>query len=267
MKKFLTLVSLSLIVLPVRAEPELKGTPAELAAYLASVPKTVTLLGDAEVKVPADRALISLNVVTENKSLQEASRANQELRARIVRSLTEQGLPAERIKASKFSSTPKYGVFKEKAKSYRVENIIKITAHDEKEFQAVAGLVDGISEVRYDSIEFEHSDKDGLKAKALAQAVDKANEKRKLYEEKLGVKLSPKSFGEGVAVPTDALSRRRYVADSANYERSSPAKLSYVTPLPSASVQAGDAVEETPSSFNELVYTARITVEYAVESK
>ena len=263
MQKLIALVLFCLIAVQLRAEPELKGSPAELTAYLSGVPQLVSIAGEAEVKVPADRALIALKVVTENKALQEASRTNQEIRARILRTLAERGLPAERIKASKFSSTPKYGVFKEKARSYRVENVVKITAHDEKEFQAVASLVDGMSEVRYESVEFEHSDKDGLKAKVLAQAIDKAHEKKKLYEEKLGVKLSPKSFNEGSVVPMPQPMLRRYMAEKSAYPAS-------VTPLPGRAVAPafdGDAVEEMSASFNELIYTARVTIEYALEGK
>jgi len=259
MWKSIVLVLLGLAAVQVRAEPELKGLPGELTAYLAGVPKFVSIAGEAELKIPADRALISLKVVTENKSLQEASRANQELRAKILRTLAERGFPNESVKPSKFSSTPKYGVFREKAKSYRVENVVKITAQDEKEFQAVANLVDGLAEVRYESIEFEHSDKDGLKAKALAQAIDKAGEKKKLYEEKLGVKLSPKRFVEGGVVAMPQLGQARYAKTPAYTGGSA-------TPLPAARGAETDE-EEMPTSFSELVYRAQVTVEYAVENK
>src|SRR6266446_10379175 len=76
MWKCLTVASFCVVALQTRAEPEVKGSPAELTAYLAGVPKLVSISGEAELKLPADRALISLKVVTENKSLQEASRAN-----------------------------------------------------------------------------------------------------------------------------------------------------------------------------------------------
>lgn len=137
MKKIILLVVLSLCFARAQAEPELKGTPAELSAFLTSVPKTVTVTGEAEMKIPADRALISLNVVTESKSLQDASRENQELRGRILRTLTERGIPAERIKASKFSSTPQYGMFKEKAKSYRVEMSSKSPRTTKRNFKSL----------------------------------------------------------------------------------------------------------------------------------
>lgn len=245
----------------VRAEPEIKGTATELTQYLTAIPRTVNLTGEAEVKVPADRAIVSVRVVTENKSLQEASRANQELRAKMLRVLAEKGIPAERVKASKFSSTPKYGMFGEKPKSYRIENVVQVTTQDEKEFQAVANLVDATSEFRHDSIEFEHSDKDGLKKKALEQAIDKAIEKKRLYEEKLGVKLTPKSFEESRMVAVTPLGMRRAYTKMVESG-------SYVAGAPVTSTGPADGGEESlPTSFDELVFKAQLTVEYTVESK
>lgn len=257
MWKSIIISSLTLFAVQLRAEPELKGTPAELTGYLTGVPKLVNLTGEAELKIAADRALISVKVVTENKSLQEASRANQEIRARILRTLAEQGIPNERVKPSRFSSTPKYGVFQEKAKSYRVENTVKITAQDEREFQAIANLVDCIGEARYESIEFDHSDKDALKAKALTQALDKAIEKKRLHEEMLGVKLTTKGFSEGVVVPVTSLGRSYGKAIGYSARAAS---------APNVTVEEVAEVE-APTSFGELVYRAQISIEYALESK
>jgi len=241
------------------AEPEIKGTAAELTEHLTTIPRTVVVTGESEVKVPSDRALISLAVVTEHRSLQEASRANQELRSRMIKALDGQGIPAARIQASKFSSTPKYGVFGDKAKSYRVENVVKITAQDEKEFQAVANLVDAHSEVRYESIEFDHSDKEGLKKKALSQAIEKANEKQRLYEERLGVKLTVKGFEEGRDPSSGSVVGRRMYG--------SYSKGASVTALRSGTPGPGAVDEELPTSFAELVFKAHIVIDYTVTAK
>lgn len=261
MWKSIAVVSICFAAVQGRAEPELKGSASELAAYLTGVPRLVALSGEAELKVPADRAEISLKVVTENKSLHEASRANQEIRARLLRTLAEQGVPNERVKASRFSSTPKYGAFREKARSYRVENVVRISAHDEKEFQAVANLVDSITEVRYESVEFEHSDKDALKARALAQAIDKANEKKQLYEEKLGVRLSPRSFQEGLVPPPPPMPVAGIHVQKSSSLSGAPAAPGFG----GAAEAQGDS--EWPTSFAELVYRAHVTVEYAVQNK
>ncbi len=258
---FLTLGSLFLVSITVFAEPELKGTPAELAQHLIAIPRTVNLVGEGEIKVAADRAITSIRVVTESKSLQEASRLNQELRAKMLSTLAEKGVPAGRVQASKFSSTPKYGVFGEKPKSYRVENVVKITTHDEKEFQAVARLVDTTAEFRHESIEFERSDKDALKKQALEQAIDKATEKKRLYEEKLGVKLTPKNFEDVRAVGVTASGGRRMYAklsESVAYDGK-------ITGGLSESAEGNEG--SLPTSFDEVIFRAQVIVEYAVESK
>jgi uncharacterized protein YggE len=244
------------------AEPEIKGTPSELITYLTAVPRTVLLTAEGEVKVPSDRAMISLAVVTEHRSLQEASRANQEIRARLIKTLAGQGIPADRIQASRFSSTPKYGVFAEKAKSYRVENVVKITVLDEKEFQAVAQLVDGNAEVRYERISFDHTDKENLKQRAAAQAIDKVAEKQKLYESKLGVKLTVKSFEEGRSYDASPIPRRPMYAGAESKSGLMPMSRG-VSFSPQA--EPGDA--ELPTSFAELVFKAQFTVEFTVTSR
>ena len=258
MWKPIAIISACLCTVTLCAEPELKGSPAELTAYLATLPKTVSITGESELKSAADRAIVSLKVVTENKSLQEAARANQEIRSALLRTLTERGLPADRVKASRFSSTPKYGWLREKPKSYRVENIVKITVQDEKEFQAVAKLVDSVSEVFYDTSEFEASNKDELKAKAIALTIDKAADKKRLFEEKLGVKLTPKAFSEG---PAGLLP----LPESAGYKRTMGYSGRGVS-TPNIT-ETAEGTEEMPAAFGELIYKATVTVEYTVETK
>src|SRR5256885_6464869 len=151
-------------------DPEIKGTPSELAAYLSNVPGIVTLTGEGEVKSPADRAVITLKVTTDHKSLAEALRANDAIRNRLMALLKEGGVAADRVHASKFSSTPKYSLFSDKVKSQRVEKLVKVTVRDEKEFEVVASAPDKFSEISYISAEFEHSEKEKLKLQAIAEA-------------------------------------------------------------------------------------------------
>src|SRR6267142_5485110 len=186
MKHTLIAVFCLFIVQHVLAEPEIKGNPNELTQYLSSVPKTVIVTGEAEVRMPADKVIVSLKVSTENKSLHEALRLNNEVRSKVGNYLQKQGIPADRAKASRFSSTPKFGIFGEKAKSYRVDNLVKVAVQDEKELQIAASAVDSWSEVQFLGAEFEHMNKDALKSKAIAEACENAESRRKIFEEKLG---------------------------------------------------------------------------------
>ena len=156
------------------AEPELKGSPTELASYLANIPRLVLITAEGEANAQADKATITLRVVTDGRGLQPTIKANQEVRNRLLSFLKKRAVPEDRIKSSRFSSSPKHSVFSDKAKSYRVENQLKITVLDDNQFQAVALAIDAISEVHYVGIEFDDSNKEQLKAKAVTQACERA---------------------------------------------------------------------------------------------
>ncbi len=154
-------------------------------------------------------------------------------------------------------------MFSDKAKSYRVENVIKITVNDEKEFQATAHLVDAFAEMQYLGIDFEHSDKETLKKKAIAQALDNAAERAKIYEERLKVRLLPKGFAEAAAMSQGAPPSLPQQLESKILLGKSPKAL---TPIP-ARDDVSFAAEESGSLFGELYFAARVAVEYAVELK
>jgi uncharacterized protein YggE len=256
MHKLAAIGLVSLIGFHAFAEPEIKGTAPELAQFINGVPKTVAVTGEAEVRVPANRAVLSLKVVTENRSLQEALRANAELRGKLAEYLKKLGIPADRIQGSKFSSTPKFGMFGEKAKSYRVENEMRISVQDEKEFQSATGAVDAWAEVQYDGVEFEYADKEAQKQNTIVKACDNASERKKIYEDKFGLKLTPARFNQGEVAQRNAGPANYAVAKGDDRGSTS---WSSASPAPAA--------EESVSSFGELVYTARVTVEYSVQPK
>lgn len=195
----------------------------------------------------ASRAVFSMAVLTESKSLAEALKANSDVRSKAVAQLKQQGIPSERIQSSRFSSTPKFGWFGEKAKSYRVENVMRVVILDEKEFRGAAGIVDAFPEVQYGGVEFEYADQQAARQQAIAQACATATARKKLYEESLGLKLSPVSFSEGAVTELET--------------KPSPRKSEYSR---LSSKEAPSAVNESVSSFGEMVLTARVAVEYAV---
>jgi uncharacterized protein YggE len=176
MKQFLLVLCISVSVIPARlhAEPEIKGSPSDLTQFISTIPKTVYVTGQSEVRLAAARAIVSLTVVTENKSLSEALRLNAEVCGKVRSELKRQGIAPEKIQGSRFSSTPKFGMWGDKAKSYRVENVLRVTVQDEKEFRSAAKAVDSIAEVNFSGVEFEYDDQETVKAKAIAEACDNA---------------------------------------------------------------------------------------------
>jgi uncharacterized protein len=260
----ITILALACFVgLPGFAEPEFRGTPAELAAVLTNVPKTVRITGEGQVKVQADRAILTVKVTTTARELGKALKANEQVRAKFTASLAGQGLPADAVQASKFSSTEKYAVFSDKVKSHTVQNLLKVTVRSEKEFQLVAEAVDALPEAQYLSAEFERSDKEEVQARAIAQACDHAERERKVFEEKLGLKLRPARVSDPRA---DAETFRNAPALMAG---TAPALSTYTGMLSDPSFRVVTrALEQRPADeagFGELTFKAVVTVEYRVD--
>jgi uncharacterized protein YggE len=241
------------------AEPELKGSPAELGNYLAGQQVQAAFAGEAEVKVPADRAVVTLRLSNEHKSLKEASQANRQLRASVTAYLVEQGIGAERIQSAKFSSTPRTGTFTDKVKSYRIESQVEVTVHDDKEFQAAAGSIDKWSDVTYLGVRFEHSEKDAMRLKTIGQACDNAMARKKTYEEKLGVKLTVKRFNESGEFRPIAPHWGDGIGAQGGTAPSFTGRPASLTTIP--------GVGEPTSAFGELVFKARVGIECSLETR
>jgi hypothetical protein len=246
-------------------QPELKGTPKELAELLPTVPRSVFVGGEAEVKAQADRASIRLKVTTTGRNLEQALQANQQARSKLAEFLSEQGIPSGQIQAAKFSSTPKLGLFSEKAKSYRVDHLLKVTVLSEGQFQAVAKAVDSLSAVEYLGVDFEHSNEEGLKAQAIGRACDNATERKKVFEDRLGLKLTVKGFSDPSATPGPWPESRLRSGLPAGTAPSFTGILSD----PSFYVVTR-ALEQRPdgeTGFGELTFQAQVRVEYLAESR
>ena len=251
MKRILFIFCLAVNLVVSAAEPELKGTVTELRQHLAVADRMVTVSGEGEVKSPADRAIVTLRLISVSKSLQEALKANQTLRSKLVNTLKERGIPADRIDAGKFSSTPRHGVFSDKVKSYRVENHVKVAVLEEKELQETVRMLDELEGLEYGGMEFEHSKKQELKRTALAEALESAAARKKIYEERLALILTPVKFSESVAA-----------APRPGIERAVDLMPSY------GSISGRSPVEaESVTGFGEMVFSAQVTVQYTVSGR
>ena len=81
---------------------------------------------------------------------------------------------------------------------------MRISVQDEKEFQSATGAVNAWAEVQYDGVEFEYADKEAQKQNAIAKACDNVGERKKIYEDKFGLKLTPTRFNEGEVAQRNA---------------------------------------------------------------
>ena len=222
-------------------EPELKGTPSELAGFLNGIPPTIEILGNSTINANADNAIVTLVVKTENEFLSGAIEANQIKREKVEKFLEANSFDPKNITSSKFSSTPEYGFFSEKPNNYKVNNAVLVTINSEKELFHISEAVDKFSDVFFVGTRFEHTEFEKYKSLALRKAIDNALAKRELYEKTLGAKL--------------------YVSEITENTDGSPVQTEFVKPRKTLSSYGGLA----DTSFGALVYKSSVSIKFKVQ--
>lgn len=254
MKKIMFLISVFCVLSgSVSAGPELKGTPEELASYLADAKKTITLYGTSRVEVKADLAIVKIRVTAEDASLQKALKKNQTTESAIIKSLRKSGISGDRIITSAFSSMPKYGFLGKKG--YEIENVIKIKVEGNSDILEIAKQIDTYKEVEYVGIDFEHSEKEKLEDSAIEKACDRLITKKNLYEKKFGVRLVLETFEDGSTSKSGVMVEKpdeEYSRGSYSYSRI-------------ALREAAESVSYTSTGFGQIVITGRISATYKME--
>ena len=260
MKKILLItMTVGVAALSALAGPQLSGTADELAAHLRSIPGQVSLTGDAEMKVEADRAEVVVIVRNSDRLFKNALIQSQQVRSDIVAVLEKSGIPGDRIRMSRFSSTPTQGHFTAKVKSYEIESRVTIEVTSEKELQAVAAVIDEKEGVSLLSLTFSNSQKDKHKADVLNQALAKVRNLQGIYEKELGVMMVPKAVGSQPVAVSRNLPRRAYAGKEMS-GLSQALDSSEVTMTLHALAQS----EPDISQFDQVVYTATVTVTFDV---
>jgi len=242
----------------VNAQPELKGSPEQLRQFLHPREDIVTLNGDAEKKAYSDSAILTLVVTTDKKKLADSIARNGKLRSDITQQLGKQGINQKNIKNAKFSSTPEYGWFGDEPDSYKISNRMAVTIANEKQLKAVAAIADKYKEAELSTTEFKHTKKEAFKTQVKEMALAKIMKLKAMYEKNLGVKLTAKNFRDNHIgfQPTHAAMMMR---DEMVRSRPKAKALS--------SVAYESAPKAAPTSFDEVVYRANISVDFVVSNK
>lgn len=251
------LLTLALFALasPLQAAPELKGSPEELKGFLHPSSQTLFISDSAEATAYSDQAIVNLVITTEEKNLSSALEKNATLRSSIKSQLTAQGIAAEDIKNSKFSSSPEFGWFGKEPTSYKVVNRMSIKIQEEASLQSIATISDQHKEVLLSGTQFEHSKKAAFSQNVKALALKKVMDKKAFYESTLGIKLTPVSFEESIFdnLPTQGASQLEEIVVTGTRTKSD-----------SYSSRRQYEPDMSNSSFDEIKYSARIKVEFKV---
>lgn len=232
------------------ASTELSGTPDELRAFLQADVRTVVLSDHATETGYSDVAKISLAISTEARELAAAIESNNSIRQSVAAELVAAGLPENDIRSSKYSASPQFGWFGDDPNSFEVVNSLEVTVREQAHFQLVAEITDRYDEARFAGAGFEHSEKEAYEQKVRDKALDAILENQAYFEERLGLRLTPISFGFSDVYASEG--------DFGVVEEI------VVTGSRARSFAAG-APPPAPT-FDEVTYSVHVTVTFAIDS-
>ncbi len=243
----------------VLATPELKGHPDELRQFIYPKGKIVSLYAHAEEKAYSDKAIISLVISTDDKTLAQSLAMNNQLRQGISKKLVAAGIGQEHIKSSKFSTSPEYGWFSKKPKSYKVINRMAITITEEAQLQTIAAIADRNENIALSDTAFEHSKKHELEQQVKEKALDNVMQQNDYYEKSLNVTLTPVGFRQsntGLRATRGAMAVEKAMYSARDKSlRLEDASSSMPQPAPTSN-----------TSFDEVVYQAGMYVDFKIEA-
>lgn len=237
------------------AEPEVKGSPAELKQFLQPADTVISIQESAEEPAYSDSAEVNLIVTSENSKLATAMKANNELRTQIRQQLATQGIAENAINTSQFSASPQFGWFGKKPESYKVVNRLAIKITQESQLHAIAKIANQSDDVMLGSVTPEHSLKEQYTARVHEKALAKIMEKKRYYEKTLGIVLTPIKFYEyddGVQATKGAVQIEEVIVTGIRADKSA------------FSSRTQEMSPNRQASFDEVNYHAKITVDFKV---
>ncbi len=192
-----TASALTLVTSVALGQPQLSGSPDELRGFLYPRANTVNITGEGELTAYKDVAKVSLLVSTEERSLNRAMTANQQLRLEIITDLIAAGIDESDINNSKFSSSPQFGLFGRNPNAFEVTARMEVNVSSEEHLQLLATAADNNEEVKFESTAYEHSLEDEFEDQVRALAMEDVMAQKTYYENSLGLELKAVNFFYG----------------------------------------------------------------------
>jgi len=156
------------------------GAWTQEAPAASQVPRTVTVAGEAEVRVVPDEVILTLGVETWDKNLGRAKEQNDRIVAAVLALAAGHGVPAEHVQTDYVSIDPRYkdGYYEERDfVGYFVRKNVVVTLRDLGEFEPLLSdaLEAGVNYVH--GVEFRTTELRQHRDEARELAIQAAQEK------------------------------------------------------------------------------------------
>lgn len=155
--------------------------------------RKIIVIGNGEIAVEPDIAVVQLEVVTVNEQLSEAQRENAIVMNNVIQSLLRLGIPRENIQTVSYTIFPKYDYVNgvQIFRGYEVSNAISVKITD---IQQVGRVIDTAVENganRVSNIQFTVEDTERYKQEAIVRALRNAQLKARTIATALQLPTEP----------------------------------------------------------------------------
>lgn len=180
-----TLGTLALVAMLVTAALMLPSRSANAqdatAAPSQALPRTITVVGEGQVKVEPDIARINIGVEVVRPSVRDASDANEELLSAVLSALQASGVAEDDIQTSGFSVYAERfgpnGPLPEDEVTYRVSNNVNVVVRDLTNIGTVLDAAIGAGANNIYGVEFALDNTDAVESEARGTAIADAKAK------------------------------------------------------------------------------------------
>lgn len=168
------------------------------------MPRTISLVGHGEVKLPPDMAIVTVGVLSPGNTAAEALSANTSAMSALFAVLKTAGIAERDIQTSNFMVQPRYDYNQNtqppKLVGYDVSNTVTVSI---RKVDALGGLLDALVKAgsnQINGVMFDVSKRDSALDEARRLATQDAVRKATLYAQALKLSLGPVlSISEGVS--------------------------------------------------------------------
>lgn len=160
-------------------------------AQMPPPPRMITVSGEASEDVAPDRAILSLSLITKNKDLTAAKRANDEMVERLVGITQNFKIAKEKVATSNVNISPEYSYENNKQNfiGYIVSRSLRITIDNLPIHERVLSAIVDAKIDQVNGIEFTLANQEAHAKAVRVKAVENARERAQALATAAGVKL------------------------------------------------------------------------------
>jgi uncharacterized protein YggE len=163
----------------------------------------IRIYASGEKEAHANSAIVTVKISALDSILREVVTRIDNRRITITNTVAKYGITAENVNAAKFVTLPDQKILSGNNRSYLVVSTLDITVTSEKQFLALANLIDTTDGMDFLSRRVEFANDIEIATAASMEALKMLKHKQAQYEAALGVKLKLISFSEIPARPGD----------------------------------------------------------------